>query len=120
MMIHDTNKEADMNYVKVAKTNEITPGNKKKINLESQEIMLVNLDGTYYALNNKCPHMGGSLADGILEGEQITCPRHGAGFNVKTGKNLHDAKILFAKMKVKDAQSLPVKVEGEDILVGME
>jgi len=120
MKVNNANKEADMNFVKAAKTSELTTGNKKKISLDSQEIMLVNLDGTYYALNNKCPHMGGSLADGILEGDQITCPRHGAGFNVKTGKNFRDAKILFAKMKVKDAQSLPVKVEGEDILVGIE
>ena len=109
-----------MKYVKVARTSEIAVGSKQKIALDTQEILLVNIDGSYYAINNKCPHMGGSLYDGNLESDMIVCPRHGAAFNVKTGKNVRDAKILFAKMKVKDAQSFPVKVEGADILIGIE
>jgi nitrite reductase/ring-hydroxylating ferredoxin subunit len=63
--------------------------------------------------------MGGSLCDGNLEADVIVCPRHGAAFNVKTGKNVRDAKIAFIKMKVKDVSSIPVKVDGHDILVGM-
>jgi len=109
-----------MNYVKVGLISDLAPGSKKKIVLETREILLVNIDGAYYAIDNKCPHMGGSLYDGTFSADVITCPRHGASFNVKTGKNMGDAKIAFVKMKVKDAKSLPVKVEGEDILVGME
>jgi 3-phenylpropionate/trans-cinnamate dioxygenase ferredoxin subunit len=109
-----------MNYVKVARTSDLAPGSKTKISLESQVILLVNIDGAYYAIDNKCPHLGGSLYDGILNADVISCPRHGAAFNVKTGNNVGDAKIAFLKMKVKDAKSLPLKVEGEDILVGIE
>lgn len=109
-----------MKYVKAALTGDLLPGNKKKIVLESKEILLVNLGGSYYALDNKCPHMGGSLYDGRLEGENIICPRHGSAFAVRTGKNVQDAKIAFIKMKVNDAKSLPVKVEGNDILIGIE
>ena len=109
-----------MKYVKVARTSEIAAGSKQKITLESQEILLTNIDGSYYAINNKCPHMGGSLYDGNLESDVIVCPRHGSAFNVKTGENVRDAKILFLKIKVKDTQSFPVKVEGEDILIGIE
>ena len=74
-----------MNYVKIAMISDLMPGSKKKIVLETREIMLVNLDGSYYALDNKCPHMGGSLSDGTLSANVITCPRHGASFDVKTG-----------------------------------
>ena len=109
-----------MNYVKVARTSDLAAGSKTKISLESVEILLTNIDGEYYALNNKCPHLGGSLSDGALNAGVIVCPRHGAAFNVKTGENVGDAKIAFIKMKVKDARSLPVKIEGEDILVGIE
>jgi len=109
-----------MSFIKVAQTSDLTSGNKKKIVVADKEILLVNLGDTYYAINNKCPHMGGSLSEGNLEGDIIVCPRHGAAFNVITGKNVHDAKIVFVKMKVNDTQSLPVKVEGTDILVGIE
>jgi len=109
-----------MKYVKVARTSEIAVGSKQKITLDSVEILLTNIDGLYYAINNKCPHMGGSLYDGDLESDTIVCPRHGSAFNVTTGKNVRDAKILFAKIKVKDAQTYPVKVEGADILIGIE
>lgn len=109
-----------MKYVKVARTSEIAAGSKQKITLDNAEILLVNVNGSYYAINSKCPHMGGSLYDGDLESDMIVCPRHGAAFNVTTGKNVRDAKILFAKIKVKDAQTYPVKIEGADILIGIE
>ena len=109
-----------MKYVKVARTSEIAVGSKQKIALDNVEILLTNIDGLYYAINNKCPHLGGSLYDGDLESDMIVCPRHGSAFNVTTGKNVRDAKILFAKIKVKDAQAYPVKVEGADILIGIE
>ncbi|MEI8199175.1 MAG: Rieske 2Fe-2S domain-containing protein [Eubacteriales bacterium] len=109
-----------MRYVKVARTSEIAVGSKQKITVEAKEILLTNIAGLYYAINNKCPHLGGSLYDGNLESDMIVCPRHGSAFNVKTGKNVRDAKILFAKFKVKDAQTYPVKIEGADILIGIE
>src|SRR5665647_870270 len=116
--MRSTKRRVNMKYVKVARTSEIAVGSKQKIALNNVEILLTNIDGSYYAINNKCPHMGGSLYDGSLESDIIVCPRHGAAFNVITGKNVRDAKIVFVKMKVNDTQSLPVKVEGTDILVG--
>ena len=106
-----------MSFVKIAETDMIAPGEKKDFPLNGKTVLLANVDGAFYALNNKCPHMGGSLTDGTLEGATITCPRHGAKFDVRTGKNLNSAKIAFVQMKVDDAGSFPVKVEGKDILV---
>lgn len=106
-----------MKFVKIAQTSELAEGTKKKIILENREILLVNLQNSYYALDNKCPHMGGSLFDGTLESGRIICPRHSSEFDVTTGKNLEGAKILFVRFPVKDAQTFPVKVEGSDILI---
>lgn len=108
-----------MNYVKVAETSQISPGNKLKIALENKEILLVNIQGTYYALNNKCPHMGGSLYDGTLEGNSIICPRHHSRFDLTTGESIEGPKILLMRFKVKNAESYPVKLEGNDILIGI-
>ena len=110
----------NMEYIKVAQVSEIAVGGKKKISLDKREILLANIDGLFYAIDNKCPHMGGSLFDGHLEANVISCPRHGSAFDIRTGKNIHDAKLLFIKMKVNDAHSLPVKVEETDIYIGIE
>jgi len=109
-----------MNYVKIADINEIPIGSKKKIETAMGTILVVNIRGDFYALDNKCPHMGGSLGDGTLEGNHIICPKHGASFDVTTGKNVKGAKIAFIKANVKDARSYPLKVEGNEILIGIE
>ena len=106
-----------MAFVKVAEISEITAGSKKKVVAEGKEILLANVNGTYYALSDKCPHMGGSLSEGKLEGTSIICPRHGATFNVTNGSVVKNPKILFISMQVKEAVGYVTKVEGSDILV---
>lgn len=109
-----------MQYFKVAQTNEVKDGEKKKLTIDDKVILLTNVKDTYYAIDNRCPHMGGSLYDGNLDGDQITCPKHGSVFDVKTGEVVQSGKILFMKVKVGNVQAYPVKVEGTDILVGIE
>jgi len=84
-----------------------------------KEVLLANVDGSYYAIANKCTHAGGSLAEGSLQGNIVACPKHGARFDLKTGKAVGEAKIAFMKMKVKDEESYLIKVEGTNILVGI-
>jgi 3-phenylpropionate/trans-cinnamate dioxygenase ferredoxin component len=109
-----------MKYMKIAQTGEVPEGTKKKVILEDKVLLLTNTHGTFYAIDNRCPHMGGSLFDGKLEGDHITCPKHGTVFDVKTGKVIQNGKLAFFKLSVNDAKSYPVKVEGADILVGIE
>jgi 3-phenylpropionate/trans-cinnamate dioxygenase ferredoxin subunit len=111
-------KEIKMDYVKVVDTSELPPNKMIIVVVGSKEVLLANVD-SYYAIANKCTHLGGSLATGVLEGSIVTCPRHGARFDVKTGKAVGEAKIGFVKMKVKDEAGYTVKVEGTDILVGI-
>lgn len=109
-----------MQYFKVAQINELKNGEKKKVSISDKVILLTNIQDTYFAIDNTCPHMGGSLYDGNLDGYNITCPRHGAVFNVRTGKSIKGAKIAFANIKVDDTPAYSVKIEGDDILVGLE
>jgi len=109
-----------MGFVKVTDTAGLAAGEKKMVVVNGVEILLCNIDGSYYAMANKCPHMGGSLVKGILEDGIITCPRHGSKFDVKTGKAVGGPKILFMKFKVKDDRSYPLKLDGKDIFLELD
>ena len=102
---------AEAGFVKVAETGELTPGKMRAVRLGEEEVMLVNVDGNYYAISDTCSHRGGTLSEGDLDGEQIECPLHGATFNVVSG----EALSLPAREGV---QAYEVRVSGNDILLG--
>jgi 3-phenylpropionate/trans-cinnamate dioxygenase ferredoxin component len=106
-----------MGFVRVADQAELPENKMMIVVVGGLEVLLANVDGSYYAIANKCTHLGGSLGKGVLEGSVVTCPRHGSRFDVRTGENVRGAKIGFLKMDVKDEKSYAVKVEGTDILV---
>ena len=70
----------------VAKTSDVPPGQMKVVNFGGEEIAIANVDGTYFAFGNSCPHEGGPLGEGKLEGTAVTCPWHFTVFDVATGK----------------------------------
>ncbi len=109
-----------MRYVKVLKEDSLQDGEKVKVTPGDRALLVTRVQGKYYALDNRCPHMGGSLYDGILENDSIICPRHGATFNVTTGKATRNARIAFIQLKVNDAKTYPVKVENGDVLIGLD
>ena len=109
-----------MEFIKVAQTTELKSGAKKKISLQGKDVLLTNIQNSYYAIDNTCPHMGGSLYEGNLEDSHIICPKHGSIFDVKTGKVVQRGKLFFMKVKVQDLHSYPVKVEGTEIMLGVE
>jgi len=106
-----------MGFQRVAEIQEFEKIDKKLIELDDKKILLTKVEGNYYAISNKCPHMGGSLYKGTLQDGVITCPRHGAKYDAKTGKGLGKPKILFLEFKMEDDRSYPVKLEGGDILI---
>lgn len=109
-----------MGYVIVQGAGDLAPGEMKKFQVAGTDILVANLDGTFVAVANTCTHMGGSLADGVLEGHVVRCPRHGAQFDLMTGKNLGEAKLLFIKTRPADVKSYPVKVENGLIYVEID
>jgi 3-phenylpropionate/trans-cinnamate dioxygenase ferredoxin subunit len=106
-------------YIDVAQTDQIPSGTMKAFRVEDKDLVIVNSDGNYYALAGKCPHMGGDLSRGVLEAAVITCPVHGAKFNVTTGANVEGPKMGFLKLKTKDLVIYPVLVEGSTIKVNI-
>lgn len=97
-------------FIKVARIDEIAPDRKKTVAVNGIDVVIVNLDGAFYAIEDVCTHDGGPLGEGKLDGCQIICPRHGARFDVRTG----EALTLPA---FEPAPTYEVKVQDGDILV---
>ena len=74
-------------WVTVAAAGEIAPGTCKVADVDGAAVAVFNINGEYFAIEDVCTH-GGELAGGILEGDRIICPRHGARFCVRTGAAL--------------------------------
>jgi 3-phenylpropionate/trans-cinnamate dioxygenase ferredoxin subunit len=75
-------------FVKVASVANLPPGSKQLAEVDGRPIAVFNVDGSFYAIDDVCTHDGGPLAEGELSGCEIMCPRHGARFDVRTGKAL--------------------------------
>ena len=67
---------------------EIAPGQGKIVEVKGKEIALFNVGGAYFAIDNMCTHEEASLADGEISGFEVTCPLHGAKFDVRSGQVL--------------------------------
>ena len=102
-----------MEFVKVAAAGDITPGKAIRVEIGDEPVAIFNVDGTLYAIGDTCTHEEASLSEGDVYGDCVECPLHGAEFDLKTGK----ARTLPAVVPV---ATYPVKVEGEDVLVGVE
>jgi 3-phenylpropionate/trans-cinnamate dioxygenase ferredoxin subunit len=112
------------NFFKVGNTGDFKDGSKRKVSANGLEIMVVRVGDSYYAVNNRCPHMGGDLSNGTLEGTVITCPLHKSQFDVSDGRNIRWLKgsgIMSALGKtLKSPRSLrtyKIKIEGNIISV---
>ncbi|MBI1927078.1 non-heme iron oxygenase ferredoxin subunit [Candidatus Poribacteria bacterium] len=92
---------------------ELPPGEKKLVEVDGMPVVLFNVNGTFYAIEDVCTHDGGPLAEGELEGEEIECPRHGARFNVRTGE-------VLCMPAVEPVECYKVKVENGEILVSLD
>ncbi|GAF86617.1 unnamed protein product [marine sediment metagenome] len=99
-------------FIKVAETSDIPPGRAKVVLVGDRRIALCNVDGQLFAIDDLCTHDGGPLGQGDLQGDVIECPRHGARFNVRTGK-------VLALPAVKALTTYPVEVEGSEIRVAL-
>lgn len=94
----------------IAKISEVNEGQAKVVEVRGKRIVLCNVKGTIYAIDDICTHDNGPLGEGELFNGQIECPRHGARFDVKSGK----VTCLPAVIPVKTYE---VKVEGESIKI---
>jgi 3-phenylpropionate/trans-cinnamate dioxygenase ferredoxin subunit len=94
----------------VAKVAQVPPGATRRIEVAGRNILLCNVDGAVYAVEDVCTHDGGDLDAGELEGCRIMCPRHGAYFDVTTGAALTLPAIL-------PLPTFPVRIVGDDVFI---
>ena len=100
-----------MGKIIAGKTSDIPPGKLQKVSVDGKEIVVANIDGNYFAMDDTCPHQGPSLSDGKLEGSTVTCDWHGAQFDCKSGK------LAKFPAKINDLKSYNVVVESDDVFI---
>ena len=96
-------------FVKVASLADLPPGSAKTVEAGGRTLALYNVGGSVFATDDTCPHRGGSLGEGNLKTQVITCPWHGFQYDVRTG-----ACLTNAALKV---PCHAVRMEGDAILV---
>lgn len=101
-----------LEYVTVATTDELGNGERKLLDIDGEIIAVFNIAGAYFAITDVCSHDDGPVAEGELIGMEIECPRHGARFDLKTGKALTLPAVV-------DIPSYPVRVVGDEIQIGL-
>jgi len=117
-----------MSFVEVARLKDIPLEKMKHVEVNGTEILVANVGGTFYAVNDRCGHMSARLSMGTLSGTVVTCPLHGSRFDVTTGKKVAGPVLqeealtqrqreLIMPVKTYDLPTHSVKVDGESILV---
>jgi nitrite reductase/ring-hydroxylating ferredoxin subunit len=101
-----------MALTSIVDVSELQAGKGKAVQVGPKRIAVFQIDGAYYAIDDACTHRGGSLADGELDGATVTCPWHGATFDVKTGRNL-------TPPAPKPVSCYPVVVEGTTLKIDL-
>ncbi len=99
-------------YISIAASDEIPNGDRLYVEIDGGSIVVFNIAGTYYAIADICSHDDGPLGDGELDGYEVSCPRHGAEFDVRTGKVLSLPAIV-------DIPAYPVRVVDGEIEIGL-
>jgi 3-phenylpropionate/trans-cinnamate dioxygenase ferredoxin subunit len=99
-----------MAFQAITRQDDVPPGQVRVFQVGPRSIALANVDGTFYAIDNVCTHDRGPLGEGSLAGDQVECPRHGARFDVKTGR----VTALPAVLPVK---TYAVQVNGDEVQV---
>ena len=74
--------------IKIAQRDEIAPGNRKSVIVDDLPALLIRVGDDYFCIEDTCTHDGQAMTDGPLDGCEITCPRHGARFDLRTGAAL--------------------------------
>ncbi len=96
--------------VTVAKTTDGAPGQAKTVEVKGKTIAVFNVKGQYYAIDDTCTHVGGPLSEGTVEGTTVTCPWHGAQFDVASGQ-------VLGPPAGAGVCSYRVQVQGEDLVL---
>jgi nitrite reductase/ring-hydroxylating ferredoxin subunit len=93
------------------KVSDLPPGKLQKVSVDGKEILVVNINGDYFAVDDTCTHSGASLSEGKLDGSSVICGWHGAQFDCKTGS------LKKFPAKINNLQSYRVSIESDDVVI---
>ena len=105
-------EESKIEYVEIAPTSELPNGERLFVEVSDRPIVIFNIAGQFFAIGDVCTHDNGPLGDGMLEGYNVVCPRHGAEFDVRTGKVMELPAVV-------DIPAYPVRVADGMIQLGV-
>jgi 3-phenylpropionate/trans-cinnamate dioxygenase ferredoxin subunit len=111
------------NLIEVLKTTDIANGQMKPVSVKEQEVLIARVSNEYYAISNICPHRGGRLSDGILNGTIVQCPVHGSQFNIANGQVIRRlgggfaGKLLGLFKVISNIKTYKIEVEGDSIKI---
>lgn len=104
--------ESKAEFVEIAPASELPSGERFFVDLGDKPIVIFNIAGQLFAIGDVCTHDDGPLGDGVLEGFNIVCPRHGAEFDIRTGKVVQMPAVV-------DIPAYPVRVRDGVIFIGI-
>lgn len=100
-------------FVAVTTTDQVRPGQTRRVVLEGVPILVANVDGRFYAVDDLCTHEDSSLSLGCLKGELVDCTLHGSRFSVVTGEPMEEPAT-------EPLRTWPVRIEGDTVMIGMD
>jgi 3-phenylpropionate/trans-cinnamate dioxygenase ferredoxin subunit len=112
MFNYTTFDESKVEYAEIAPASELPVGERLFVDLGDKPIVIFNIAGHIYAIGDVCSHDDGPLGDGLLEGNNVVCPRHGGEFDVRTGQAVQMPAVV-------DIPAYPVQVRDGVIFVGV-
>jgi len=98
-------------WTRLTRVDDCPPATSAELVVGDRVIALFNVEGTFYALDGVCPHQGGPLGQGTLEGCVVTCPWHGWQFDVRSGQHQFNTQVVQPRYEV--------RVDGDWILVDL-
>lgn len=101
-----------LEFVAIARTGELREGTMRRFDVAGRRILLANVGGRLYAVDDTCTHEDASLSSGVLKGELVKCPLHNSRFNVRTGEALEEPAE-------EPLRTYPVREEHGRVLVGL-
>lgn len=104
-------------FIRVADSSEIAVGKTKKFTVGDMEVLIANIDGAFYAVDSLCTHHGGDLSEGKLEGNILTCPIHGAKFDVTNGRVISGPSEPLDRPEIENLTTIPLKIEKQEIFI---
>jgi nitrite reductase/ring-hydroxylating ferredoxin subunit len=107
-----------MSFIRAVKAGEIPPGSARRVSVEGRTLAIVNCGGAFYALDDRCPHEGGFLSLGAVEGTRVSCPVHGAVFDLGSGRALEPPAGETALPS--DVRIYRTRVAGQDLEVEID